>query len=92
MISDINQETVNRYFSTLLLEGISPQSYNNKIKAVTDASTEQQREKNFVAIKEEVKRMSLERQVEFYEKKIKELIRENESLQVENAKLKRKNS
>ena len=36
MISDINQETVHRYFSKLLLEEISPQSYNNKIKAVTD--------------------------------------------------------
>lgn len=36
VVSDINQETVNQYFSTLLLEGISPQSYNNKIKAVTD--------------------------------------------------------
>ena len=57
-----------------------------------DASTEQQREKNFVAIKEEVKRMSLERQVEYYEKKIKELIRENEILQAENAKLKQKNN
>lgn len=56
-----------------------------------DASTEQQREKSFVAIKEEVKRMGLERQAEYYEKKIKELIRENEILQTENAKLKRKN-
>jgi len=65
---------------------------NEDVRSVLDASTEQQREKNFVAIKEEVKRMSLERQVEFYEKKIKELIRENESLQQENAKLKRKNS
>ena len=65
---------------------------NEDVRTVLDASTEQQREKNFVAIKEEVKRMSLERQVEYYEKKIKELIRENESLQVENAKLKRKNS
>ncbi len=36
--------------------------------------------------------MSLERQVEYYEKKIKELLRENESLQAENAKSKRKNS
>ena len=36
VISDINQETVNQYFSMLLLEEISPQSYNNKIKAVTD--------------------------------------------------------
>ena len=36
VISDINQETVNQYFSTLLLEEISPQSYNNKIRAVTD--------------------------------------------------------
>lgn len=36
VISDINQETVNQYFSTLLLEEISPQSYNNKIKGVTD--------------------------------------------------------
>lgn len=65
---------------------------NEDVRSVLDASTEQQREKNFVAIKEEVKRMSLERQVEFYEKKIKELIRENEILQEENAKLKRKNS
>ena len=67
--------------------------YKNKdVRSIWDVSTEQQREKNFVAIKEEVKRMSLERQVEFYEKKIKELIRENESLQAENAKLKRKNN
>ena len=65
---------------------------NEDVRSILDASTEQQREKNFVAIKEEVKRMSLERQVEFYEKKIKELIRENEILQAENAKLKRKNS
>ena len=36
--------------------------------------------------------MSLERQVEYYEKKIKELIRENEILQAENAKLKQKNN
>ncbi len=36
VISDINQETVNQYFSTLLLKKISPQSYNNKIKGVTD--------------------------------------------------------
>ena len=36
--------------------------------------------------------MSLERQVEYYEKKIKELLRENESLQAENTKSKRKNS
>ena len=56
-----------------------------------DDATEKQRDENFVAIKEEVKRLSLERQVEYYEKKIKELIRENESLQEENAKLKRKN-
>lgn len=48
--------------------------------------------KIFIAIKEEVKRMSLERQVEYYEKKIKELLRENESLQAENTKSKRKNS
>lgn len=47
--------------------------------------------KIFIAIKEEVKRMSLERQVEYYEKKIKELLRENESLQAENTKSKRKN-
>ena len=65
---------------------------NEEVRTVLDALTEQQREKNFFAIKEEVKRMSLERQVEYYEKKIKELIRENESLQAENAKLKRKNS
>ncbi len=65
---------------------------NEDVRSVLDASTEQQREKNFVAIKEEVKRMSLERQVEFYEKKIKELIRENEILQAENAKLKQKNN
>lgn len=65
---------------------------NEDVRSVLDASTEQQREKKFVAIKEEVKRMSLERQVEFYEKKIKELIRENESLQEEIAKLKRKNN
>lgn len=65
---------------------------NEEVRSVLDASTEQQKEKNFVAIKEEVKRMSLERQVEYYEKKIKELIRENEILQEENAKLKRKNS
>ena len=58
---------------------------NEDVRSVLDASTEQQREKNFVAIKEEVKRMSLERQVEYYEKKIKELIRENEILQAENA-------
>lgn len=64
---------------------------NEDVRSVLDASTEQQREKNFVAIKEEAKRMSLERQVEYYEKKIKELIRENEILQEENAKLKRKN-
>ena len=36
VISNINQETVNQYFSTLCLEKISPQSFNNKIKAVTD--------------------------------------------------------
>lgn len=65
---------------------------NEDVRSILDASTEQQREKNFVAIKEEVKRMSLERQVKFYEKKIKELIRENEILQAENAKLKRNNS
>lgn len=65
---------------------------NEDVRTVLDASTEQQREKNFIAIKEEVKRMSLERQVEYYEKKIKELLRENESLQAENAKSKRKNS
>ena len=65
---------------------------NENVRTVLDASTEQQREKNFIAIKEEVKRMSLERQVEYYEKKIKELLRENESLQAENAKSKRKNS
>lgn len=65
---------------------------NEDVRSVLDALTEQQREKSFVAIKEEVKRMSLERQVEFYEKKIKELIRENEILQAENAKLKRKNN
>lgn len=57
-----------------------------------DTSTELQREKNFVVIKEVVKRMSLECQVEYYEKKIKKLIREDEKLQVENAKLKRKNN
>lgn len=65
---------------------------NEDVRSVLDSSTEQQREKNFVAIKEEVKRMSLERQVEYYEKKIKELIRENEILQAENAKLKQKNN
>ena len=65
---------------------------NEDVRSVLDVSTEQQREKNFVAIKEEVKRMSLERQVEYYKKKIKELIRENEILQEENAKLKRKNN
>ena len=64
---------------------------NGDVRSVLDASTEQQRERSFVAIKEEVKRMGLERQVEYYEKKIKELIRENEILQTENAKLKRKN-
>lgn len=57
-----------------------------------DTSTELQREKNYVVIKEVVKRMSLECQVEYYEKKIKKLIREDEKLQVENAKLKRKNN
>ena len=57
-----------------------------------DTSTELQREKNFVVIKEVIKRMSLECQVEYYEKKIKKLIREDEKLQVENAKLKRKNN
>lgn len=36
VVLDINQETVNQYFSMLRLEEISPQSYNNKIKAVTD--------------------------------------------------------
>lgn len=36
VVSDINQETVNQYFSTLFLEEISPHSYNNKIKGVTD--------------------------------------------------------
>ena len=36
VISNINQETVNQYFSTFRLEKISSQSYNNKIKAVTD--------------------------------------------------------
>lgn len=65
---------------------------NEDVRSVLDASTAQQREKNFVAIKEEVKRMSLERQVEYYEKKIKELIRANEILQAENEKLKRKNN
>lgn len=65
---------------------------NEDVRSVLDTSTEAQREKNFVAVKEEVKRMSLERQVEYYEKKIKELIRENKILQAENAKLKRKNN
>ena len=64
---------------------------NETVRRVLDDATEKQRDENFVAIKEEVKRLSLERQVEYYEKKIKELIRENESLQEENAKLKRKN-
>ena len=65
---------------------------NETVRSVLDDATEKQREKKFVTIKEEVKRLSLERQVEYYEKKIKELIRENESLQKENAKLKKKQS
>lgn len=65
---------------------------NEDVRSVLDVLTEAQREKKFVAVKEEVKRMSMERQVAYYEKKIKELIRENEILQAENAKLKRKNN
>lgn len=65
---------------------------NEDVRSVLDASAEAQREKKFVAVKEEVKKMSLERQVEYYEKKIRELIRENEIFQAENAKLKRKNN
>lgn len=63
---------------------------NETVRSVLDDATEKQRNENFVAIKEEVKRLSLERQVEYYEKKIKALIRENERLQKENAKLKKK--
>lgn len=63
---------------------------NENVRSVLDVATEKQRDESFVAIKEEVKRLSLERQVEYYEKKIKELIRENESLKEENAKLKKK--
>ena len=63
---------------------------NETVRSVLDDATEKQRNENFVAIKEEVKRLSVERQVEYYEKKIKALIRENERLQKENAKLKKK--
>ena len=72
VVSDINQETVNQYFSMLLLEEISQQSYNNKIKAVTDFLVYLQR----VQIVD-----SFPIRVELFEKKVYPIVKRYPSLE-----------
>lgn len=55
-----------------------------------EQALEKQNEKRVVDIRERVKKMSLEKQVAYYEKQLKEIISENERLKKENEKLRRK--
>ena len=63
---------------------------NEHVRNALEQALEKQNEKRVVDIRERVKKMSLEKQVAYYEKQLKEIISENERLKKENEKLRRK--